>query len=197
VSTESSPTKERIVEEAMRLFAERGYKGASITQIEQAAGLSSGAGGLYRHFSSKDEILATGVSRHLERLDALRAVRENFADFGDIATQLGAIGRFFLAELDTETELLLILVSERLHRPSLLNEAMDRLISSTYDSFADWLRQVSARSLDRDEAQTIATTALGSLLSSRLLKHAVGEKAAASDDERLIRTWVEMVKAVI
>lgn len=40
-------TKERLVTEAMRLFGEQGYKATSVAQIEKAAGLTPGSGGLY------------------------------------------------------------------------------------------------------------------------------------------------------
>ena len=48
-------TAERIKKEAMKLFLERGYKDVSMQDICNATGLSKG--GLYRHFSSKSEIL--------------------------------------------------------------------------------------------------------------------------------------------
>ena len=59
----------------MRLFSEQGFRGASVAQIEAAVGLTPGAGGLYHHFESKEEVLAFGVRRHLQRLEALRDVR--------------------------------------------------------------------------------------------------------------------------
>ena len=52
-------TEERIKKEAMKLFLERGYKDVSMQDICNAAGLSKG--GLYRHFSSKSEILLSLV----------------------------------------------------------------------------------------------------------------------------------------
>ena len=177
----------------MRLFGEKGYKGASITQIEAASGLSPGAGGLYRHFKSKEELLAAGVQRHLERLDALRDVREIFNSFGDLHDQLAITARYFLAELDSQTELLRILVSERRQSPQLLSKAVDELIASTYKGFADWLRQVAGPELSEERAATIANLALGSLLSSRLLRNVIGVEALSIDDEAIIPTWVDMV----
>jgi len=59
----------------MRLFSEQGFRGASVAQIEAAAGLTPGAGGLYHHFGSKDDVLASGVRRHLQRLEPLRDIR--------------------------------------------------------------------------------------------------------------------------
>jgi AcrR family transcriptional regulator len=49
-----SQTRERIVTEALALFAERGVDGTSVRDIAQAVGVAEGA--LYRHFRSKDEI---------------------------------------------------------------------------------------------------------------------------------------------
>jgi AcrR family transcriptional regulator len=197
VADSSSPTKERIVEEAMRLFGEKGYKGASITQIEAAAGLSPGAGGIYRHFASKEELLAAGVRRHLERLDALRDVRQVFNNFGDLRAELSITARYFLTELDSQTELLRILVSERRQQPKLLNEAVEELFASTYERFAEWLCQVAESDISEERARTIAVLSLGSLLSSRLLRNVIGVEPLSVNDESIVPTWVDMVVSLL
>ena len=56
-------TRDRIIAEAMRLFAQRGYRGTSIADLEDAAGLSPGSGSLYTHFRSKEEVLAAAVEQ--------------------------------------------------------------------------------------------------------------------------------------
>jgi AcrR family transcriptional regulator len=193
----STPTRERIVEEAMRLFGENGYRGASVAQIEAAAGLSPGSGSLYHHFSSKEEVLAAGVRRHLERLDALRDIRRVLTNLGDLRAELAVTARYFLAELDSQSELLRILVSETRRRPELLTEAAEQLIASTFHSFADWLRQAAGPQLTEERAMTVATLALGSLLSSRLLRNVVGVEALAVDDETTVGAWVDMVVSML
>lgn len=45
----------------MRLFGEQGYSATSVAQIEAAAGLRPGAGGLYAHFRSKEALLRAGL----------------------------------------------------------------------------------------------------------------------------------------
>jgi AcrR family transcriptional regulator len=52
-------TRERIVDEAMRLFSEHGYTATSIAKIEAAVGLTPGAGGIYHHFASKEAVRAS------------------------------------------------------------------------------------------------------------------------------------------
>lgn len=48
-----------IVETAARLFRERGIKGTSVADVMNAAGLTHG--GFYRHFESKDALVAEAV----------------------------------------------------------------------------------------------------------------------------------------
>ncbi len=197
MASASSPTRERILDEAMRLFADNGFRGASVAQIEAAAGLQPGSGGLYHHFGSKEEVLVTGIRRHLERLDLLRDVRKVLGDLGDVRAELSVTARYFLAELDSQSELLRILVSETRRRPQLLTEAVDQLVASTFESFAEWLRQVAGPRLDPARAATISALALGSLLSSRLLSNVIGVDAVPVDDDALVATWVEMVGSMI
>src|SRR5271155_1870063 len=120
----------------MRLFAEQGYRGTSVAEIERAAGLTPGAGGLYHHFPTKEAVLRAGVQRHLGRLEALRNIREVFSSLGDLEAELTVTARYTLAELDNEVELLQILASEARRRPDLLTQAIDELIGSTYAEFA-------------------------------------------------------------
>jgi TetR/AcrR family transcriptional repressor of nem operon len=49
-------TRKRIVAEAATLFNERGFGGGSMAGLMQATGLEKG--GIYRHFSSKEELAA-------------------------------------------------------------------------------------------------------------------------------------------
>lgn len=65
---EASPSRQRILDCAARLFRQRGYGGTSLRDIAAASGMKSGS--LYYHFASKDEIvidvLNIGVARVTE-----------------------------------------------------------------------------------------------------------------------------------
>ena len=47
-------TRQRIVAEAAPVFNQRGYAGSSLADLMKATGLEKG--GIYRHFSSKEEL---------------------------------------------------------------------------------------------------------------------------------------------
>ena len=192
----STTTRDRIVDGAMRLFGEHGYRGTTIVQIETAAGLTPGAGGVYHHFRSKEAVLAAGIERQLARLDALREIRRVLTPLEDLTAELTLTARYLLTELDNESELLRILASEARNRPQLLTVAVEQLVSSTFRDFAGWLTERIERPISEQEAHTIAAVALGSLFSSRLLRDVLGV-AIEADDERLISTWVRMLTATV
>jgi TetR/AcrR family transcriptional regulator, transcriptional repressor for nem operon len=93
--TKGERTRQRLIEAAAPVFNQRGYWGASVSDVMSAAGLEKG--GIYNHFASKDELALaafehnTGVvgalvrqglegKRHaIERLVALIEVYRDFA----------------------------------------------------------------------------------------------------------------------
>jgi AcrR family transcriptional regulator len=188
----SSTTRERIVDEAMRLFSQHGYAATSIAKIEAAAGLTPGAGGIYHHFTSKEAVLAAGIERQLSRLGVLREIRHALGSLGDLKAELTLTARYVLAELDSESELLRILASDARNRPQLLTAAVEELVSSTFTDFATWIGEHAERALPAEEATAIAAMGLGSLLSSRLLRDVLGIPAQV-DDEALVETWVQLM----
>lgn len=198
----SAVTRDRIVDAAMSLFSRHGYNGTSIAKIEAAAGLTPGAGGLYHHFSTKEAVLAAGIERHLARLDALRDLRRVLTPPGDLLGQLTLraeltlTARYILAELDSESELLQILLSEVRHRPQLLTTAVEQLISTSFTGFAAWIAERAERPMAAGEADALAAVGLGSLFSSRLLRDVVGVSFGV-DDETLVTTWVELMATTL
>jgi len=75
-------TREHIVERAAALFNQRGYSGASMSDIMAATGLQKG--GIYRHFESKEalalEAFDFAVQRMAERFRAALEGREHAID---------------------------------------------------------------------------------------------------------------------
>src|SRR5690348_7783062 len=55
--TGRQPTKQRLLEAGVRLFAANGFRETTVGEIEAAAGLEPRRGALYRHFESKEALL--------------------------------------------------------------------------------------------------------------------------------------------
>ena len=62
----ATQTRERLLQAAAEVFAERGYDGTRVADIATAAGVSNGA--LYAHFASKAELLVAALHTHGRRL---------------------------------------------------------------------------------------------------------------------------------
>ena len=59
-------TRDLILEEALKLFSEKGIKETTVRDIAKAVGITEGA--IYRHFDSKDQIVYELFGLHSERL---------------------------------------------------------------------------------------------------------------------------------
>ena len=92
--------RDRIVAAALRVFSERGYRGATIQDVVRDSGLSVGA--IYTYFKSKDELfleccdLMTGGG--LDALGTMLAGRETTAD------RLATAVAFFIESIDHAPE---------------------------------------------------------------------------------------------
>jgi AcrR family transcriptional regulator len=85
-----TPTRERLLETAERLFLEKGLRATSVHEIAAEAGFTTGA--LYWNFANKDELFLELLERHLadthEKFEELGL--DSLADLPDPAATLGA-----------------------------------------------------------------------------------------------------------
>jgi AcrR family transcriptional regulator len=149
--------REQILDVAARLFAQRGFHGVSVGDIGRAVGVSGPA--LYKHFDSKDAILAEMLVAISERLLAEGQERVARADgAADALTSLVDWHvEFALAQPS------LIVVQDR-DWQSLPAEARERVRSLQREYVDLWATQLRKRrrglSLDRGRAMAHATFGL-------------------------------------
>ncbi|BCF81277.1 TetR family transcriptional regulator [Rhodococcus qingshengii] len=88
--TVTTNKRERLLQEAVRLFDSRGYHDVSIEEIAAAAGLN--ASGMYRYFPSKAELLGAVFYRAADRLDlATAAVFDSATSHEQVLRSLSAM----------------------------------------------------------------------------------------------------------
>jgi AcrR family transcriptional regulator len=94
-SQQSQDTRERLIEAAAKLFAERGYTNSSVAAIGDAAGVSRGL--INHHFGSKENLLYEVIADILGEwnelmvpavkgtrgMATLRAILDSFMEFAD------------------------------------------------------------------------------------------------------------------
>jgi AcrR family transcriptional regulator len=187
-----SPAAERILRAAMRLFAEHGYERTSIADIQAAAGLAPGSGALYKHFPSKEAVLAAGMEDFIAGAERARALIRSVP--GTPEDALAVLGRAAMQMLDDDREVLRIVYRELEQFPALRDEVRERRMQSTYATIADWLRDRSARGeLRVDDPEATAAVLLGAVTSFKVFQVLLGDAPAGLDDERFVRAWLRVM----
>ncbi|MGE5553498.1 MAG: TetR/AcrR family transcriptional regulator [Betaproteobacteria bacterium] len=118
-----SETSERIVCAARKLFAKKGYEGATMAEIAREAEITEGA--IYRHFTDKKELFMACVAPVVEE-----AFSRSLAEVGEAAGIRGmmrAIVEVRLDLLERHLESFDILFSEVLHRQELQDLLWERI----------------------------------------------------------------------
>ena len=107
-STVQEDRRRRILDAAVRVFAQRGYHRARVGDIATEAGVAHGL--LYHYFSSKDEVLETvfrdNFGALLERFRAVEASDEPAAD------KLAGIAKILLRTWRNDPDLVTVMVRD-------------------------------------------------------------------------------------
>jgi AcrR family transcriptional regulator len=194
---ERSPTRQRIVAAAMRLFGEQGYAATTVAEIEAAAGLSPGSGSLYRHFPSKQALLAEGVRTQIESGEDLVAFLSDRAALDALPprARLAMVARAGLRRLDRERDLNRLLVRDLGRFPDLLTAMREGEIQRIYRLVTQWLA-TQAPAAERDWA-ALAAVIIGSVSHYWLLCDVFGEHPAGIDEERYVAALAEMAAGLL
>jgi AcrR family transcriptional regulator len=148
--------RSQILDVAARLFAERGFHGVSVGDIGKAVGVSGPA--LYKHFDSKDAVLAEMLVAISERLLSVGQERVARADGADAA--LAALVDWHVEFALAQPAL--IVVQDR-DWQSLPVEARERVRSLQLEYVGLWAGQLRRRDpgLAADRARAMAHATFG------------------------------------
>lgn len=187
-------TRDRILAEAMRLFGEQGFIGTSIAQIEKAAGLRSGSGGLYRHFPSKDALLAAGIRERVQaRSDLLPPIEPDRNR--PVESTLLEVARTGMERLDHDRDMNRILVRDLSAAPELLEFMRDAEIRTNHRALVALLRALSGNDFD---AEAVAAILIDAISHFWLLRDVFGGNHPLEVDEgRYLTTLAAMAATLI
>jgi AcrR family transcriptional regulator len=183
-------TRERIATEAMRLFAERGYRGTTVGEIEEAAGLVPRSGGLYKHFRSKEEVLEAGIDRHVREIELIQPALE-MLPLGDPRAELMLIGRWTLEELGSEMPLMKVVQKDGDRFPELVAKVRERIISRAHRQGVAVVGRLFGAVLDERQVAALASLALGSLVGYRIEEAMFGPRPVSEED--YLEAWVDLL----
>lgn len=192
--TTPTPTRERLLTEAMRLFSDKGFEATSVSQIEAAAGLAAGSGALYRHFKSKDALLAAGIDRQLDRRAAMHDIRALFAGLGDLQSELTVLGRYLMSVIDQEAELLQIAARTPAGLSGRLDSAYAALVDGLCDELNGWIRAWAPRA-SAEQTSVLAALGINSILGERFATNIFRRTAAPARDAVYLKEWTAVLGA--
>src|SRR5215218_2067708 len=184
-------TAERIVDEGLLLFAENGFHGTTVGEIERQAGLTPRAGALYKHFPSKEAVLEAAFERHVAELEALRSTME-LMPLGDLRAELTLLARAALQMLARERSLPRIVITEGDRFPDLKRRFKTGVVDRAYRDATDFVRQkMETGEFPEGDAEAVEVAMVGSLLGYELEIDVFGRPPAGVDEERLIAAVVD------
>lgn len=146
VSARRGQTRDRLIEAAVGVFADKGVLGASVEEICEAAGFTRGA--FYSNFDSKDALCIAVLEKQADAdLDAARRAIASLAPLGvDADTIVDQAIAAFLATQRSDRTRVLAAAELRLYaaREPAIREAYRELVARTTRVFAPLILDAAA-----------------------------------------------------
>ncbi|MBA2609790.1 MAG: TetR/AcrR family transcriptional regulator [Actinobacteria bacterium] len=193
MARDTSGSRERLLDSAVHLFGERGYRGTTVGDIEARAGLSPRAGAFYRHFASKEEAFRAALERWIDDVAAFPRSVGELLPLDDLRSELTVVARGTLQLLERQRQLFRFLARDSAEFPELVAQVHDDLVARGYGQMMEF---VSARApqarLSKDQLRALAAIALGSLVHYRQDEAVYGHSPAGAKEDAFVRAWVDV-----
>jgi AcrR family transcriptional regulator len=183
MATEQLPRREQILATAAELFAARGFHGVSVADIGAACGISGPA--LYKHFASKDAVLAEMLVDISQRLLAVGRERSQAAP--DARAALVALVDWHVDFALRDRPLIVVQDRDWESLPDDARERVRSLQREYVDLWADRLREVhdglrpdSARAMAHATFGLINSTPHSALLPDARMRELLSQMAVAA-----------------
>ena len=174
------------------MFARNGFAGTSVAELEKAAGLKPGAGGLYAHFSSKEEVLATVVAHCVTVADSAYAMHAALP-LDDLKSELTVLVLGSLLLFDATEDWIRLRAKEGDQFPELFGGSHD-LAARAYRYLADWLAsKVEAGVLAAHDSEAVADLLFGAIGNYWQQTRLYGRVPNDVDQDRFVAAWVDLV----
>lgn len=189
--------RDALLAAAMNLFAEHGYDGTSVADIQIAAGLTGGSGALYKHFASKEAVLEAGVDAYLASLaeNSNATVRELPADPREA---LRVIASSTIESMTGEEKVLRVLLRDLDRRPELIERLWNGVTARVYKEMADWIkRQLDSGTVSASVPDTTATVLMSALTQWPILNALIRKTPGNLTRTAFISAWVDTAASVL
>jgi AcrR family transcriptional regulator len=182
----SEERRSAIVQSAIRLFGEKGFRGTTTRELASAVGVTEPV--LYRHFRTKRDLYSAIIeARAGEASQRLSELRE-LAARGDDGAFFSRLGMLLLDRYENDPETTRLLLFSCLERHELSELFFERLVQDFYRLVSDYIRgRVRSgvfRSVDPDLA---ARGVIGMMAYQGLMGLLFPKKMRKPDKKRLVQ----------
>jgi len=130
--------REQILSEAMKCFADLGFRGTTVRGLATRVGLSEAA--LYRYFSSKESLYAAIIDRKMATVDIVAVLRPAASRRNDREFFLG-LARELFARVESDPSFLRILYFSALEGHSLADPFFQSRVKRLREFVTDYIEQ--------------------------------------------------------
>ncbi|HEX9186802.1 MAG TPA: TetR/AcrR family transcriptional regulator [Vicinamibacteria bacterium] len=187
-------TRRRLLDAGLRLFAEKGFRGTSVGDIEKAAGLVPRAGAFYRHFPSKAALAAEiGETSLIETRRDLGL--DGALPLGDTRAELVLIARGYRRAFERQAPLAGLIAEVRaLPEIRALEDRVDRDLT---EALLGWLAtKPYAAGIDRAGRVGLLLAIVGSW-TLYLQKRGSAACPPELTDEAMLAQWADLWRRVL
>ncbi|MGA2250461.1 TetR/AcrR family transcriptional regulator [Terracidiphilus sp.] len=188
-------TRQMIVAAAAPIFNRRGYEGTSMQDVMEATGLEKG--GLYRHFSGKEELAAEALRYSLRQSVKLR-IEHVDGGHGALALLRSLVKRFVEkpSSMPGGCPLMNTAIDSDDDNPTLrglVHEALRDWRMRLIKVIGDGIRngEIKTETVPREIANTIIASLEGALMISRL----DGNRVALTDAQKSLQVLLDRIAA--
>lgn len=160
----------------LRLFAAQGYAATTTAQIEAEMGLTPGAGGLFRHVRSKQELLEAIIERAYDR--------PQDPPTGPFRSAADALVQAVLRDVDRNPDLWRLLLRDGRSLPIDMDAVYKRLIQPSFEQCIAFIGQHDGDAPDLRERVMAGVSAL---LYLRISQWSYGRTPAGVDETAFIK----------
>ena len=191
-------TRRRILDEAVHLFATRGYDATSVADIQAACGLNPGSGALYKHFPSKAALLEAAVHDNLSRLTARTAETADTRLPDDPRAALRVLADVVWAFMAADRDLIRLMIREFTGFPELFEQMWQGVVATVYRRGTEWITTL------RDQGRTpvtdpeaTAAVLVASLTYYPILDVLIGHTPGDLAPDRFLAAWLDHAVAAL
>lgn len=186
---EINQTRQRIIQAAVKVFAEQGYTKATTRRIAAVADVNEVT--IFRHFGNKQNLLAEVIQMHTDLTD-LRQVMESLS--GNYREDLHRLGMYFIAEMTKQREIFRVVMCDLQHVPE-LKEMMMHGPAQMRQMLTEYFERQLENGVLRSELQpeAVAQIFVSIFLLHRSMMHRLQKDVPSVDPETLVDQFIDIL----